>query len=92
MKNTIHLVSVVYLSEYNPDLEIEICKMMEAYATNFNNLTVQLQDYKHDSDLQEGCLTFTLSRGLSHGERSEFRSEWETESSQVQFHTQKKLF
>lgn len=92
MKNSINLVSVIYLAEYNPDTEIDICLYMEAFAENFNNLTVRLQDYKYREGFGEGCMTFTLSRRLEKQERAEFKSQWETELIQLQFHTQKKLF
>ena len=92
MKNTINLLSVVYLSAYDADIEIEICSSMEEWTSNFNNLTVKLQDYKHNEELEEGCMTFTLSRPLTRTEREEFRSEWETERIQLQFHKQRKLF
>ena len=69
MKNTINLVSVIYLAEYNPDTEIEICKELEKYAASYNNLTAKLQDYKHNEEFNEGCMSFTLSRRLEKQER-----------------------
>jgi hypothetical protein len=97
MKNSnntrINLLSIVYLfEEYNADLQIGICKTIEEYSMQFPNLSVQLQDYVFNDDLMEGCMTFTLSRRLTKTERSEFKSQWEDNTVQVQFHSVPRLF
>ena len=92
MKNSIQLLSIIYLSEYDTDIEIEIVNQLEQYVSGFRNLTCRLQDYRHSEEFQEGYLTFTLSRSLDHKEREEFRSQWETDLIQLQFHSQKRLF
>jgi hypothetical protein len=92
MKNSINLISIIYLNEFNVDLDLEICQELEKQVTAFGDLTIKLQDYSYNEEFQEGCLTFTLSRRLSRQERSEIRSEWENTLMQVQFHSQKKLF
>lgn len=92
MKNSINLISIIYLNEFDVTVDLAICEELEKYVANYNNLTVKLQDYSHNEEFAEGCLTFTLSRRLEKQEREEFKSDWETDRIQVQFHTQKKLF
>ena len=68
-------------------------RIRQTYNQNDNiSLSERLQDYKHNEEFNEGCMTFTLSRRLEKQEREEFKSDWETERIMIQFHTQKKLF
>jgi hypothetical protein len=95
MKNTnnnINLISIIYLNEFNVDLDLEICDELDKQALQFKDLTIKLQAYMHNEEFQEGCLTFTLSRKLTKQEREEIRSQWENTLIQVQFHSVPKLF
>lgn len=92
MKNSINLISIIFLSEFDINIYLAIYDELEKYVANYNNLTVKLQNYSHNDEFDEGCLTFSLSRRLEKQEREEFKSDWETDRIMIQFHTQKKLF
>lgn len=90
--NEINLISIIYLNEFNVDLDLEICEKLEKQALQFKDLSIKLQGYMHSEEFQEGCLTFTLSRKLNKQEIEEIKSEWENILVQVQFHSIPKLF
>lgn len=89
--NTINLLSIVYIHDFDVNLQLNICTIIEETMKSYG-ASAKLQDYSYNDEFGEGCLTFTLSRRLERPEREELRSTWEDEFTQIQFHTQKKLF